>query len=152
MAGNGDACKYMILMFISVVSRLFQDRRRRRFSWSCFLSEVGDSVPLRFWPIQIFAANTNYITSDMVLSVVWTLAKCDWPKLIAHKLKVAEDRFCSSVCIYEKSMHEVRRLIPKIREMFTNRYRNASALVIARVKRCLVKKRYSVLKRIVLSA
>ena len=31
MAGNEDACKYVILLFISVVSRLFQDRRRRRF-------------------------------------------------------------------------------------------------------------------------
>lgn len=31
MAGNEDACKYVILLFITVVSRLFQDRRRRRF-------------------------------------------------------------------------------------------------------------------------
>ena len=31
MAGNEDACKYIVLMFIAVLSRLFQDRRRRRF-------------------------------------------------------------------------------------------------------------------------
>ena len=37
---------------------------------SCLLFEVGDSVPLRFSPTQIFAANANYITSDMPLSVV----------------------------------------------------------------------------------
>ena len=33
----------------------------------------------------------------------------------------------SSRCIYEKSMREVRRLIPKMREIFTNRLRNVSA-------------------------
>ena len=36
-------------------------------------------------------------------------------------------------------MHEVRRLIPKMREIFTNSLRNVSAPVIARVKRCIVK-------------
>ena len=36
---------------------------------SCLLFEVWDSVPLHFRPIQIFAANANYVTSDMPLSV-----------------------------------------------------------------------------------
>lgn len=31
IAGNEDACRYVILLFIAVLSRLFQDRRRRRF-------------------------------------------------------------------------------------------------------------------------
>ena len=42
------------------------------------------------------------------------------------QIKVAGDRYCSSVCIDEKSMHEVQRLIPKC-EIFTNRLRNVSA-------------------------
>ena len=47
--------------------------------------------------------------------------------------------FCLSVCNYEKSMHEVRRLIPKMREIFTNRLRIVSGSIISRAKRCLVK-------------
>ena len=65
-------------------------------------------------------------------------------------VKVAGDRFRSTVCIYEKSTHEVRWLIPKMHEIFTNRLRNVSASVIARAKRCLVK--YTIFQRIVLSA
>ena len=53
--------------------------------------------------------------------------------------KVAADRLRSSVCIYEKSLHRVRQLIPKMREIFTNRLRNVSASIIARATRCLVK-------------
>ena len=49
-------------------------------------------------------------------------------------------KFPSSVCIYEKRMHEVRRLIPKMREIFTNRLRNVSASIIARAKRSVVKR------------
>ena len=69
---------------------------------------------------------------------------------IKREFKVAVDRFRSLVCIYEKSMHEVRRLTPKMREIFTNRLRNVSASIIERAKRCLVK--YTILQRIVLSA
>ena len=65
-------------------------------------------------------------------------------------IKVTRDRFRLSVCIYEKSMHKVRRLIPKIREIFTDRFRNVSASIIASTKRCLVK--YTILQRIVLFA
>ena len=65
-------------------------------------------------------------------------------------VKVAGDRFRSTVCIYDKITHEVRRLIPKMREIFTNRLRNVSASVIARAKRSLVK--YTIFQRIVLSA
>ena len=48
----------------------------------------------------------------------------------------------------KKYAHEVRRLIPKMREIFTNRLRNVSASIMARSKRCLVN--YTVLQRIVL--
>ena len=70
-------------------------------------------------------------------------------RLFAIAIKVAVDRFRSSVCIYEKSTHEVRRLIPKMREIFTNRFRNVSAIIV-RAKSSLVK--YTILQRIVLSA
>ena len=64
-------------------------------------------------------------------------------------LKVAADRFRSSVCIYVKSTHEVRRLVPKLRKIFTNGLRNISASTITSAKRCLVK--YTILQRIVFS-
>ena len=64
--------------------------------------------------------------------------------------KVVGDRLRSSVRIYEKSMHDVRRLILKMREIFTYRLHNISASINARAKRCLVK--YTILQRIVLSA
>ena len=47
-------------------------------------------------------------------------------------------------------MHEVRRLIPKMGEIFTNKLRYVSASTIERAKYCLVK--YTILQRIVLSA
>ena len=37
-------------------------------------------------------------------------------RLLHTKLRSRGDRFCSSISIYEKSMHEVRRLTPKMRE------------------------------------
>ena len=40
MAGNEDACKYIVLMFIAVPSRLFQDRRRRRFQQRLMLLAI----------------------------------------------------------------------------------------------------------------
>ena len=68
------------------------------------------------------------------------LGGCRPQKIQSSHLKGAGNRFRSSVCIYGKSMHEVRRLIPKMREMFTNRLSNVSASIIARAKRrCLVK-------------
>ena len=47
-------------------------------------------------------------------------------------------------------MQEVRRLIPKMREISTNRLRNVSASIIESAKRCLVK--YTILQGIVLFA
>ena len=67
-----------------------------------------------------------------------------------NSFKVAGDRFSSSVYIYGKSIHEVRRLIPKMREIFTNALRHICTSIIARAKRCLVK--YTILQRLVLSA
>ena len=63
--------------------------------------------------------------------------------------KIAGDKFLSSVCIYEKSMQEVRRLIPKVREIFTagRQAPHVSASIIERAKRCL---KYTTLQRIVL--
>ena len=65
-------------------------------------------------------------------------------------IKVAGNRFRSSVCIYEKSMHKVRRLILKMHEIFTNRLRNVFASKITGAKRFLVK--YAILQHTVLSA
>ena len=64
-----------------------------------------------------------------------------WSSYAVKHSKNAGDRFDSSVCIYEKSMQEVRLLISKMREIFTNRLRNvsASSASIACAKRCLVK-------------
>ena len=44
----------------------------------------------------------------------------------------------------------MRRLIPKLREIHTNKLCNISASIIARAKRCLVK--YTILQPIFLSA
>ena len=71
-------------------------------------------------------------------------------KPLVSSIKVAGYRFRLSVCIYEKSMHEVRRMTPKMCEIFTNRLRNVSASIVVRTKRCLVK--YTILQRIVLFA
>ena len=68
---------------------------------------------------------------------------CYW-----YYIKVAGDTFRSSVCIYEKSMHEVRWPMPKMREIFTNRLRNVSTSITARAKRFLVN--YTISQRIVL--
>ena len=96
-----------------------------------------------------------FVPANMKIQTIWILGLnlklnyltginccCCW------YLKVAGDRFRSPVCIYENSIHEVRRLIPKMREVFTNRFRNVSASIIERAKRCLVN--YTILQRIVL--
>ncbi len=56
-----------------------------------------------------------------------------WSK--KHSLKVEGERFCSLVCIYKNCMHEVRRVTPKMCEIFMNRLRS----VFHMQKRCLVK-------------
>ena len=50
MVGDTDACKYMILKFIGVLLRLFQDRRRGRFQQRLKLLAMHSHVNMHIPP------------------------------------------------------------------------------------------------------
>ena len=76
--------------------------------------------------IKIQAIDTTFlnICANLCLSLLYSSLT-----MLCINVKVAGDRFRSSVCIYEKRYGQRATLIPKVREMFTNGLCNFSGTI-----------------------